>query len=127
MLIRRFDKDKDYNTINDWSMQRSIGPIPKDLLPEIGFIIDDIACGFIIQTDTKMAFGEFLLSNPNTTKENRSEAIQMIMDKGFETAKELGYLIFYVNVSNPILHDRFQNSLNMYKVKENCSIFVRSL
>lgn len=127
MLIRKFDLEKDYNTINEWSIARNLGPIPKELLPKIGFIVDNVACGFVIQTDTKVAYGEFLISNPTSTKEQRNVAIDSIMNRGFEKARDLGYLIFYVNVSNPVLHERFEKELNMVKVIDNCRVYSRSL
>ena len=93
----KFYKDEDYNMIARWWIDHDQVPCPSDLLPSIGFIIDDIVAGFLYQTDSGVCFFETVVSKKDSDKEKRREALDQLIDTIVNCAKEMKYkrLIFH--------------------------------
>lgn len=96
-MIKIFDKDKDYNTIARWWIDHNQLPCQKDLLPNLGFIVDDIVAGFVYQTDSKTVYFESIVSKKDSNKEDRQKALNDLIEVVINTSKEMGYqqLIFH--------------------------------
>ncbi len=97
--VRFFNKDKDYNTIAKWWIEHDQIPCPINLLPTLGFIVDDLVVGFIYQSDSKAVFFESIVSKKDSDKEQRREALNSIIDLSCKASKEMGYerLIFHTS------------------------------
>lgn len=57
-------------------------PIPdRELMPETGFMVQGLAAGFLYVTDSKLGIIEFLISNPDSNKEERDRAIDLVVKR----------------------------------------------
>lgn len=91
MTLRRY-RAADGLEVSEWYKARAI-ETPRAQLPEVGYIIDGVAAGFMIQTDTDVAFIEGLVSNPRASKQSRDKALDMIVGAIERKAAELGYAV----------------------------------
>lgn len=88
--MRRFTK-KDIPTINAWYQARKLPPLHPELYPDIGYIVENVAAGFIYQTDSVLCFIEGYIANPQTSKEERKAAFDEITTALIRTAKDHGF------------------------------------
>lgn len=80
-----------YSDISSWFQARGMVPPSRKEIPGHGFIIKDLAAGFLICTDTKVCMMEFFVSNPNSDKSMRKAAISKIASALISKATALGY------------------------------------
>lgn len=64
--------------INDWVSQWEQAPLKSSHLPKRGFLVDDVACIFLIKTDCQVGLIDFFISNPKTTEEVRKQAFDLL-------------------------------------------------
>ena len=95
MEARLFDKEKDFKTITSWFDERKIPSLRECELPQIGFIVDGVAACFLYKTDSSIANIENLISNPNSTKEDREKALPLILNKILRECLVSGYKTIY--------------------------------
>ena len=88
-------EDDHYPMLMDWWEKRGMGMTPEERLPEIGYIVPEVAAGFLYQTDSDIALIEGLISNPETDGFTRHGALDAIVDALAEKAKELGFKTLY--------------------------------
>lgn len=91
-MVRDYDY-KDYNQISSWFHAWGIKPIPEEMLPKLGAIVDSVAVGFLYQTDSDMAVLDSYLSNPKAEKEDKNLALDAITDLLITKAKQLGFTV----------------------------------
>ncbi len=66
-------------------------PLPgEDFLPDIGFIVDETACGFLYTTNSKLFFIEWVFANPQKDKELRTKALDQLFMLLQEKAHAMG-------------------------------------
>lgn len=80
----------DMADIGDWYKAREL-PTPMASVPNIGYIIDGLAAGFLIQTDCGVAFLDGFISNPNSDPNERDLALDEITGELLREAEEAGY------------------------------------
>lgn len=107
MNIREFKKT-DYETIKGWWRTHKWVPIPLDFLPKTGLIVDDYCSGFLYKTDSKIAILEFIISNPNTDKIKRADALDLLIDGLCVEAKNSGYDAIFSYLVHPNLIERYK-------------------
>lgn len=90
MQARKFDKEKDYKEICEWFRKRNINSPSIDMLSDSGVIVDNVACGFLYLTDSSLSFIDFYISNPLSSKQKRSQALELITTNLIMWAKETG-------------------------------------
>lgn len=105
----RLYKDEDYPTLKKWLGDRNLGDIPKDYLPEVGLIVPGLAVGFLLTTDTPLAFLEYFVSNPLANQDDRQEAIYQIAKELIEYAKHIGVEIVQMNSTAKTIIDQAVN------------------
>ena len=88
MEVRKYNPS-DYFTVASWWSKQKWPVIPSDHLPEHGFIVDGIAAGFLYKTDSKFALLEFVIANPDTSKEDRSKALDLVIDSLLKSNRPL--------------------------------------
>jgi hypothetical protein len=93
----RIYQDSDYKTVCDWCFRRDKPAPPQWSLPEVGFFVDDIACGFLIATNNHCGILDFYISNPLAGKIQRYEALRSITLEIIETAQLLGMKMLLFN------------------------------
>lgn len=91
MMIEKFDVSEHYAQIASWYCYRKLVPPPVSQLPKVGFVISDVACCFLYQTDSTLALMEGAISNPVADKQRRNEALDMLGVVVCDEAKRLGY------------------------------------
>jgi len=117
MELRRYT-DADYSTVSNWYKRRDLNPIPQKELPKLGFIVPNIACSYLVQTDSNIAFLDGFISNPAVTHEERVKALAKIDKALIDAAQELGYKkIFVMTQHNTIAEEcllRGYQNLGLY-------------
>lgn len=69
LVVRPFDKVKDREQFNRWNKGHGItakldDDTAKYLPDDGGFIVDDLACIFVYQTNTRLAYIDQMMTNP---------------------------------------------------------------
>lgn len=119
MLETRLLNTDDYDTLvswwDGWKDWKGNAP-PKEFLPQNGtggIMISnddvDICAGFLYTTNSKIAWLEFIVSNPNYRNKDRKEAIVMLIDVLCNIANELGFKAVFTSVKNPFLINHLKN------------------
>jgi hypothetical protein len=90
MKVRCY-KAKDYETICGWFNKRNLNSPTTKQLPKNGAIVDDLACGFLFITDGDFAYIDFYIANPDSDKDQRSKALQLVTEQLIEWAKYMEY------------------------------------
>ena len=77
-----------------------------DLLPHHGVIVPDFAVGFVYCTDSKIAYGDGFIANPQVSREQRNDALDAVLDGLVETARHLGYHYLWGYTAHPGVAER---------------------
>lgn len=75
--IRRFEL-KDYGQLERWYADKDVNVPPLECLSETGFIVDDVACGFLYLTNSAVGLLEAFYANPESDKIDRDLALNSI-------------------------------------------------
>lgn len=103
--VRRYTPE-DYPMIKSWFLDRGMSAPLLTTLPQVGFVVPDVAAYFLYQTDSNAAYLENLCSNLNTTPEHRDAAIDLIVHEAMKAAKELGFTRCLAVTDNPTVVKR---------------------
>ncbi len=88
--LRRYE-NRDLEQLNRWYDLRHCPKVDNSLLPGVGFIADEMAAGFLYQTDSSLCLLDGYVSNPLTYKEDRDKALNCITQALLTEAKRLGF------------------------------------
>lgn len=122
MKIRDYNQG-DYLQIFEWGLRHNIGALSKNSLPATGLIIDGIAVGFLYQTDSDICYLENLISNPDSNKEERLEAVNLIINGLIEKAKELKFKTVYSHTTlNSVIEHAFKNGYEIKNLNTVCMV-----
>ena len=91
----------DLEEIDSWYLARGLKPLPHSQLPQFGYIVPGIACGFLVQTDSSNAFLEGFATNKFAKSYQKVDAIDLIAKKLLTVAKELGYTHVFAMTKHP--------------------------
>jgi hypothetical protein len=108
MDIREFNKI-DYYLICEWWTAHKWNAPSYLMLPKTGFIIEGLCAGFLYKTDSEIAWLEFVISNPKSDKELRNEALNILIEKLINEAKQSGFKVIFTSVEHTKLIDRYKN------------------
>lgn len=98
MQVREYEH-KDYSQIEEWADQYGI--VQREAgLPKTGFIIDNVAAGFIYATDSDCCWIENVIANKKATKEEKAEAFDLLVPALMQKAEELGFRVAYATTNN---------------------------
>lgn len=104
-MIRVYNS-KDYDAIKIWFKGRN-QPCPKpEMLSSTGFIVENIAAGFLYTTNSSLCWIENLVGNPFVAKEFRNVALEEIVEALIKEAKGKAIVCFS---SVPAIFKRAQN------------------
>lgn len=90
MTIEKFDYDKHAVMVNTWGEKHDFPLPPKNFLSNVGFVVNETACGFLYTTNSDLAWIEWVFGNPEKTREERTLGIDLLMKLLEATAKEAG-------------------------------------
>lgn len=105
--MRKFE-DKDYPVVCEWWKGYDWPEIPYTMLPINGLIIDNTCAGFLYQTDSDLAWIEFIVGNPTIDKNKRAEGLEQLIGGLKDKAKELGFKTVFTATRHERLVDRFK-------------------
>lgn len=107
MEIKSYDP-LDYWMLCSWWSGHGWTPPSQEMLPEIGFVVDNIAAGFLYKTDSKITWLEFIIANPRSEKNERSKALDLVIEQLYSKAKELGFKAVFTSATHKGLIDRYK-------------------
>jgi len=81
----------DYQEITCWFKDREMNAPRMSDLPSNGKIVPGVAVGFLLQTDTRCAVIDFLITNKHAKQIDRGRAIDAIARGLILKAKSLGF------------------------------------
>lgn len=100
-----------------------------DMLPSTGVIVsidgNDICAGFLYQTDSKMAWVEYIISNfEYKDRENRKKAIEFLINVLSELGKDNGFKYLYTSLKSKSLIERYANC-GFITGDDNCQEMIK--
>lgn len=131
----RYLKNEDYdNTLVDWWKGWRWTPPSRDMLPENGcggIMISqdgvDICAGFIYMTNSKTAWIEYIISNPEyKERKYRNEAIELVISVLSLIAKDKGFKYAYTSLKNKHLIKKY-NNCGFLTGDSNCQEMIKIL
>jgi hypothetical protein len=109
-------EDYDRTLVKWWEDWEWSAP-PKETLPDNGtggFMVHkgdtNICAGFLYQTNSKIAWCEFVISNKDYKEKDRGEAIELLINAISLTAKEQGYKAVWTSLRHKALIKRYEKN-----------------
>ena len=124
--MRNINLSTDYETLSAWWSAQNWPVIPTDCLPAHGLIIDGLCAGFLYQSDSKIAWIEWVVGNPSADKLARRAALNLLIDGLAELGKSLGNRIVFTAAKHPGLCARLIER-GFQQTDTQMSHFVRSM
>lgn len=104
--------DKDYETLAFWWTVHKWPAVPKEALPSTGLVVSGpdgpICAGFIYQTDSTIAWLEWVVAKPLCDRILRSNALDQLIPALLAEAHKLGKLQVFSSVHHPALLKRYK-------------------
>lgn len=109
MQAEAWDPSVHVPMVTGWIRARELGEDAGDvaLLPPTGLVVGGIAAGFVYMTNGGVAFIDSFMTDPASSKADRSEALDTLMVLLVAQAKELGYAVVIGTTTAQPLADRF--------------------
>ena len=131
LSTKLFKYEDDYELISSWWKSRNHIVIDKDLLSDYGVIAyinnKPIGCMWLYPVLTaKWCMVRFPITDPNTTKEDRNIALDLIFENIHNISKEMGYKYMFCTTNTPNLIKRLEKYNYMFDSKD-CSHFYGKL
>lgn len=122
MELRQYERD-DYFEVSDWFHARKGESFPLKYLSPIGIIAPGIAAGFLVTTNTGFCILEPFISNPGAPEEQRHKALDMILVKLCEKARNMNFDIVYgFSTSQPMLERAYAQGFEIQEVNSTTVI-----
>jgi hypothetical protein len=96
----------DHETLQKWCSMRDMPPLNEELIPDTGFIVDDVAAGFLICMNNNMGMIDFYISNPYSDKKERDKVLDEITLELILTAKDVGMKQLICTTQNEAIKKR---------------------
>lgn len=107
MEVRKYER-YEYYTLVEWWNQHNWKAPSINMLPKTGFIVENVCAGFLYKTDSEIAWLEFIISNPNSDKEERSKGLDLVINALLEEAKISGFKAVFTSVEHKKLIERYK-------------------
>ena len=100
---RPIDFSRDYDTLQKWwKGHGSLSPRPEHY-SKTGFMVEiegrQICAGFLYKTDSTICLFEFMVCNPESSKEDRKTGLEYLIESVKNKAKEFGYNWIYISIA----------------------------
>lgn len=124
-MIEPFSIDKHYDMMSMWLHGHGI-PIPCSVdIPKLGFVIDDIAMGFLILNNSNQCAIDQVVSNPKTENSERDAALLTLFAHMEKEAVKYGYKVITALAKMPTMKDRF--SRLKYEPEGDYTLYYKQL
>ena len=132
MQSRKWDRDKDYDTLVKWWADWEFGKVPKECLPPEGIIIEDngeplCAGGLYIGEGTQFGFMEWIVTDKQADSRKVHTALKLCIDSIMKLAKDRELKLVYTATKEQALHKRYTKYHNMMLTESNVNTFLRDL
>lgn len=115
----------DIKTLNEWYAAHRLDVPEEDMFPEIGYLVPEIGCGFIYQTDSSLCFIDGYISNPESTGDERRDAFDIITQNLLIAAKEAGFRAILAYTENMQIKKRCERY--DFNKKGTYDLYVRGI
>ncbi len=124
-----FITDIHYPMIDEWFKARKYKPVPKELLPPTGVVMESdsgpLCAGFLAKTDYGVALIGHLVTNPNADKISRRMALDRVITELSDRAIKEGFKMVGAATNNKSLMKKYV-ALGWNVSDENVTGFWRS-
>ena len=132
MQSRKWERDKDYDTLVKWWADWEFGKVPKECLPPEGIIIEDngeplCAGGLYIGEGTQFGFMEWIVTDKQADSRKVHTALKLCIDSIMKLAKDRELKLVYTATKEQALHKRYTKYHNMMLTESNVKTFLRDL
>ena len=129
MNKRRWQLNKDYPTLEYWfKLHKFDSPIPKDILPELGIIIEDIcAAGLYTDKSSELGYMYGIFSNPEIPKIKLFKSMLLCLNEIKTLAKELNLNFLYTTTAESSLHKLYTKILKINNCESNLKAYIIDL
>ena len=103
---RRYKRETDFETVSNWWVLHGEVPPIEALYPQTGFIVENVAAGFLYRTDSAMAMIEMIIYNPQARRDIRQKALDEVIEAIILEAKALDYSILTGITNKPTVLER---------------------
>lgn len=104
--VRRFTSD-DLNQMESWYKDRGLPIPPINLLPEVGFIVDDTAAGFLYITGgNQLGFMDGFITSQQASYIDRQKGLDVVTKALIDEAKERKVLKLLAFTTAQVIFDR---------------------
>lgn len=90
MIVTKFNYDKNADEVKKWGAKYAFPLPPALMLPDTGFIIEGLVCGFLYCSNSSLGWLEWVFANPERSQEDRAQGLDILFRVIEKTAKELG-------------------------------------
>jgi hypothetical protein len=103
----RHTTPEDLATVNGWLGARGLKPHPPGLAAARGFILEGrAACWLLVLENASGALLEFLVAAPGQTDEDRSDAVDAVVEAAMTEARSLGLRFVFSTTELPAVAER---------------------
>ena len=132
MLVRNWDRDRDYDTLVRWWTDWEFGVVPKECLPPAGIMVEVdgkpvCAGGIYFGEGTQFAFMEWIVTDKSEEPRNVHKCLKLCIDGIMGLAKDRGIKLVYTATKETALHKRYQKYHDMVLTESNVKTFLRDL
>ena len=132
MLVRFWDRDRDYDTLVKWWNDWEFGVVPKECLPPDGIIVEEegtpvCAGGLYIGEGTQFGFMEWIVTDKHADQRLVHRALKKCIDSIMQFARDKGLKLVYTATKEQALHKRYQKYHQMVLTESNVKTFLRDL
>lgn len=103
--MRQFLCD-DLKVINEWQEAHGLPAFKLENLSKFGLIIDDVCAGFIFETDGGFCVFDCFISNPKSSKIDRTLCLDVITEALLKRAEARGFKTVLALTSHPSIEER---------------------
>jgi GNAT superfamily N-acetyltransferase len=112
MKVRRFEASTDYEDVCKWWKGQGWEPLPLPMLPKAGFIVEKngtkLCAGWLYETDSKIAWAEWIVGNPEIKKGLRREGLDELLKTIIEYAKGREFGLIFASIQHRGLIERYE-------------------
>ncbi|NBO22950.1 hypothetical protein EBU94_06400 [bacterium] len=117
---------ENYIILTEWWKGHEWPAIPFEMLPKIGYIVNNEVAGFIYSTDSSICMIEWIISDPKSNKDSRRKSLSFLLNFLCEKAKEMNYKMCFTYTKNLGLINNLESN-KFLKTDSDMIHFVRSL
>jgi len=132
MLVRPWDREKDYDTLVKWWTEWEFGIVPKECLPPDGIVVEIdgtpvCAGGLYVGEGTQFGFMEWIVTDKQAEQRDVHNSLKLCIDSIMGLAKDKGIKLVYTATKEQALHKRYVKYHEMVLTESHVKTFLRDL